>query len=296
MCELAQIFLAREINATGRETQSNQIMSSIAFIGGGNMASCIIGGMVAEGFKPEQILVGTPSDSTRQRLADSYGVVTMSDNHQAVAKADLVVLAVKPHMMCEVVKDLAPALSHKPTIVSVAAGIPIKALRDWLGADMPVVRAMPNTPSMLKSGATGLYASAPLTNQRQRLIENIFESVGYCCWLDQESLIDAVIAVSGSGPAYFFLMMEAMQKIGTELGLTEQTAHDLCVHTALGASRMASESGMTPTELRKQVTSPGGTTNAAITSFQQQGLEDMFRQAMNSAVKRAEEMSRDYST
>jgi pyrroline-5-carboxylate reductase len=270
-------------------------MSSIAFIGGGNMASCIIGGMVADGFNPEQILVGTPSESTRQRLAESYGVVGVSDNHQAVAQADLVVLAVKPHMMRDVIKDLAPALGHKPTIVSVAAGIPIEALSSWLRADMPVVRAMPNTPSMLKSGATGLYANRPLTDQQQRLVESIFESIGYTCWVNQESLIDAVIAVSGSGPAYFFLMMEAMQKIGTELGLTEQTAHDLCVHTALGASRMATETGMTPTELRAQVTSPGGTTNAAIASFQQQGLEDMFRDAMNSAVKRAEEMSRDYS-
>ena len=271
-------------------------MSSIAFIGGGNMASCIIGGMVANGFDPQKILVGTPSDNTRQRLASSFGVKTFADNHAAVADADVVVLAVKPKMMREVVESLAPALSHQPIIISVAAGIPVAALEQWLGGSMAIVRAMPNTPSMVQSGATGLYTRATLPLEHRQLVASMFEAIGYSCWVEEEALIDAVIAVSGSGPAYFFLVLEAMQKIAQELGLPKQTAEGLCLHTALGASRMAIESGVTAADLRKQVTSPGGTTQAAINSFQQQGLEDIFRQAMTSAVDRAQTMSKDFSS
>lgn len=141
-------------------------MSSIAFIGGGNMASCIIGGMVANGFDPLQIRVGTPSQSTRDRLSETTGTTSMADNHAAVAQADTVVLAVKPKIMRQVVEDLAPALSHKPIIISVAAGIPVAALKQWLGSEMPVIRAMPNTPSMVQAGATGLFTQSDLTTQQ----------------------------------------------------------------------------------------------------------------------------------
>jgi pyrroline-5-carboxylate reductase len=275
---------------------SKQIMSSIAFIGGGNMASCIIGGMVSNGFVPEQIMVGTPAESARQQLSETFGVTTMADNQAAVSNAAIVVLAVKPKIMREVVEDLAPALAHKPIIISVAAGIPVSALNSWLGAQMPVVRAMPNTPSMVQSGATGLFSQSRLAKEQRALVDKIFQAIGYSCWVDQEALIDAVIAVSGSGPAYFFLVLEAMQKVAQELGLPQTTAQQLSLHTALGASRMAIESGISAAELRDQVTSPGGTTQAAITSFQQHGLENIFRSAMTSAVERAEEMSKDFSS
>lgn len=271
-------------------------MSSIAFIGGGNMASCIIGGMITNGYSPGQILVGTPSEGTRQKLESTYGVSTFADNHVAAAAADLVVLAVKPQMMRSVVTALAPALSHKPIMVSVAAGIPVAALADWLTEDMSIVRAMPNTPSMLQSGATGLFTNQPLSIANQQLVDSIFQAVGYSCWVNNEALIDAVIAVAGSGPAYFYLVMEIMQKIGEELGLPTKTAQELCLQTALGAARMATEAGISPSELRAQVTSPGGTTQAAISRFQEQGLEDVFRQAMKTAVGRAQEMSKDYSS
>jgi len=271
-------------------------MNSIAFIGGGNMASCIIGGMVANDFDPRQILVGTPSQSTRYRLSAATGATTMADNHQAAARADIVVLAVKPKMMRQVVMDLASALTHRPIIISVAAGIPVAALKQWLGSDMPVIRAMPNTPSMIQAGATGLFTQSDLTTEQRSLVDQIFQAIGYSCWVDSEELIDAVIAVSGSGPAYFFLVLEAMQKIAQELGLPKQTAQELSLHTALGASRMAMESGISAAELRDQVTSPGGTTQAAIKSFQQHGLEDIFRTAMTSAVARAQEMSKDFSS
>jgi len=155
---------------------------------------------------------------------------------------------------------------------------------------------MPNTPALVKSGATGLYANSLLNDQQKQLVDLLFESVGYACWVEREALIDAVIAVSGSGPAYFFLVLEAMQKIGQELGLPEQTAEALSLHTALGASRMALESDATAAELRQQVTSPGGTTQSAIYSFEQHGLENTFRQAMTSAVNRAEQMSEEFTS
>ena len=271
-------------------------MSKIVFIGGGNMASCLIGGMIANGTPSQQILVSEPGAEARQKLSGLHGVETTADNQAAAAQADLLVLAVKPQIMGAVVKDLAPVLSHKPAVVSIAAGIPLSALENWLGTDIALVRAMPNTPALVMSGATGLFANSLLTEQQKQIVEQLFQAVGIACWVEQEELIDAVIAVSGSGPAYFFLVMEAMQKIGQELGLPKNTAEQLSLHTALGASKMAIDSEATAAQLRQQVTSPGGTTQAAIGSFEQQGLEDIFRQAMTSAVARADEMSKDFSS
>ncbi|MGB2045547.1 MAG: pyrroline-5-carboxylate reductase [Porticoccaceae bacterium] len=270
-------------------------MSKIVFIGGGNMASCLIGGMLANGIAREQILVSEPGTDARQKLSQLHGIETTADNRAAAAQATLLVLAVKPQIMAAVTKELATALAHKPAVVSIAAGIPLAALENWLGTEIALVRAMPNTPALVKSGATGLFANALLSEQQKQLVDQLFESVGYACWVEREALIDAVIAVSGSGPAYFFLVLEAMQKIGQELGLSKQTAEALSLHTAMGASRMALESDATAAELRQQVTSPGGTTQSAINSFEQQGLENTFRQAMTSAVDRAEQMSKDFT-
>lgn len=271
-------------------------MSKIVFIGGGNMASCLIGGMIANGMASEKILVSEPGAEARQKLSELHGIETTADNRAAATQATLLVLAVKPQIMAVVAKDLATALEHKPAVVSIAAGIPIAALENWLGREIALVRAMPNTPALVKSGATGLFANPLLNDQQKQLVDQLFESVGYACWVEREALIDAVIAVSGSGPAYFFLILEAMQKIGRELGLPEQTAEALSLHTALGASRMALESDATAAELRKQVTSPGGTTQSAINSFEQQGLENTFRKAMTSAVNRAEQMSEEFTS
>jgi len=271
-------------------------MSKIVFIGGGNMASCLIGGMIANGTPSQQILVSEPGEEARQKLSDLHGVDTTADNQAAAGQADLLVLAVKPQIMGAVVKDLAPALSHKPAVISIAAGIPLSALENWLGTDIALVRAMPNTPALVMSGATGLFANSLLTEQQKQIVEQLFQAVGIACWVEREELIDAVIAVSGSGPAYFFLVLEAMQKIGQELGLPQDTAEQLSLHTALGASKMAIDSQASAAQLRQQVTSPGGTTQAAIGRLEQQGLEDIFRQAMTSAVARADEMSKDFSS
>jgi pyrroline-5-carboxylate reductase len=268
----------------------------IAFIGGGNMASCLIGGMIADGFCKDQILVSEPRTSARSHLQDCYAIETTADSLYAASAASLIVLAVKPQILATVAREIAPSLAHKPTIVSIAAGIPVVALEKWLGHGLSLIRAMPNTPAMVQNGATGLFANGVLESQQKDRVEKIFNAVGYTCWVDREELIDAVTAVSGSGPAYFFLIFELMQKIGRELGLTEQVAKELTLHTALGASRMALQSESSASELREQVTSPGGTTQAALQCLYQQDVEESFRQAMISAVQRAKQMSLDFSS
>lgn len=268
-------------------------MSKIVFIGGGNMASCLIGGMLAKGFPKEEILVSEPSEASRERLASTFGVNVTDDNLSAVSSAQIVLLAVKPQVMSDVAQSLASGLNHQPTVVSIAAGIPVSALQNWLGSGLKIVRAMPNTPAMVQTGATGLFANQPLSADEQAMIETMFNAVGYTCWVENEALIDAVTAVSGSGPAYFFLIYEAMQQVAQELGLDATTAEQLTLHTASGAAKLALSSDKPASELRKQVTSPGGTTQAAIESFQDQDLQEIFRKAMNSAADRAMEMAKD---
>lgn len=270
-------------------------MSKIAFIGGGNMASSIIGGMLANGFQPEQICVGNRGTEKCQRLQQTYGIATTSDNHAAVAGADIVVMAVKPQVMGAVVKDLARSINPGAVVVSVAAGIQLCNFQDWLGASRAIVRVMPNTPSMVRCGAAGLFANALVSNEQKVSIESIFNAVGISCWVDNEAQIDAVTAVSGSGPAYFFLFMETMQRVGQELGLSEQVARELTIQTALGAAEMASNSEHNTEELRLQVSSPGGTTRAAIAKFEALDIEETIRQAMQAAHNRAGEMAQEFS-
>jgi pyrroline-5-carboxylate reductase len=271
-------------------------MTKIAFIGGGNMASCIIGGMLANGFSAQQIRVSDPGEQARANVQETYGIAASSDNHAAVDGADIVILAVKPQVMGPVVSDLAPSLNPTSAVVSIAAGIQIADLQNWLGDKQAIVRAMPNTPAMVQTGATGLFANALINSQQKEAIQAIFNAVGIACWVDSEALIDAVTAVSGSGPAYFFLVMEVMQKVARELGLAEQTAEQLTIQTALGAAKMASTGNLNTSQLRQQVTSPGGTTHAAIETFRAGGIEESFRQAMQAALNRAEEMSKEFSS
>ena len=246
-------------------------MSKIAFIGGGNMASCMIGGMLANGFQAQQICVANPGQEKRDSLEQAYGVATTPDNHIAVAGAEVIVLAVKPQVMGAVAQELAGSIDADALVVSVAAGVQLADLQHWLGGDQAIVRAMPNTPSMVRYGAAGLFANNHVNTIQKHSIEAMFNAIGICCWVENEALIDAVIAVSGSGPAYFFLMMEAMQRVGQELGLPEETALQLTIQTALGAAQMASTSEHNTTDLRLQVSSPGGTTQVAIAKFQSPG-------------------------
>jgi pyrroline-5-carboxylate reductase len=269
-------------------------MNKIAFIGGGNMASSIIGGMLANGFQPEQIRVGNRGAEKCQRLNQTYGISATSDNHAAVADADIVVMAVKPQVMGSVIAELVSSIKPGTVVVSVAAGIQLSNLEEWLGESRAIVRVMPNTPSMVRCGAAGLFANELVSSEQKASVEAMFNAVGISCWVDDEAKIDAVTAVSGSGPAYFFLMMEAMQKVGQELGLSEQVARELTIQTALGAAKMASTSEHNTTELRLQVSSPGGTTQAAIETFQALDVEATFRQAMEAARNRAQAMAEEF--
>ncbi|MFM1604186.1 MAG: pyrroline-5-carboxylate reductase [Porticoccaceae bacterium] len=270
-------------------------MSSIVFIGGGNMASCLVGGTIANGFDPDDILVSEPNEASRNRLKKEFGIAVSEDNQAAVANATVVVLAVKPQIMRKVTMALAPALKDHAVVVSIAAGISVESLQGWLGSSVSIIRAMPNTPSLVLAGATALFANPLATAPQKDIVSKIFQAVGYCCWVKREDQINAVIAVSGSGPAYFFRILEIMQQVGQELGLSEEIARELASHTALGASQMAKQSASSPAELRRQVTSPGGTTERALSTFQKEGLETIFRRAMTSALERAEEMSEDFS-
>lgn len=267
----------------------------ITFIGGGNMATSIIGGLVSKGVAATDIRVSEPSAEARQRLSDTFGVVTHADNATACADADAVVLAVKPQIMKAVALDLAPALSHRPLVVSIAAGIPVAALQQWLGNAMPLVRCMPNTPALVHQGASGLYASPAVDTGQRELAGALFAAVGDIAWVDNEDKIDAVTAVSGSGPAYFFLFMETMQQAALELGLSADSARRLTLQTALGAATMAIDSDVDVAELRRRVTSPGGTTARAIDAFEQGNLQSLVTTAMTAARDRAQEMAREFS-
>ncbi len=263
----------------------------VAFIGAGNMARAIIGGLLENGFAPQNIWAAEPESARLEDLA-AQGLNTTTDNQAAVAAADLVVLAVKPQIMQSVAADLATAArQHQPLFVSIAAGISLEALDRWLGGSAAVVRCMPNTPALVQTGASGLFANERVSDLQREQATQVLQAVGIALWVQSEAELDAVTAVSGSGPAYYFLMMEAMTAAGVKLGLSEATARNLTLQTALGAARMASNSDVDAAELRRRVTSPKGTTEQAINTFQAQGLEAIVEQAMTACRDRAVEMA-----
>lgn len=262
----------------------------LVFIGGGNMATSLIGGLLKQGFPANTLAVCDPVAETRDRLQSDFKISTYHSNDHASA-ADVVVLAVKPQIMKTVATELASAITHQPLVISIAAGIPIAALQAWLGENTPLVRCMPNTPALLQKGATGLYATRDVSPVQHSLAEDIISAVGTVSWFDSEQDIDKVTALSGSGPAYFFLVMEAMENAGVKLGLDRDTARQLTIQTALGAASMASQGEFEPAELRRRVTSPGGTTESAINSFMADRLPDIFEQAMQAAYQRSIEMA-----
>ncbi len=265
---------------------------TLAFIGGGNMATSLIGGLLEKDFPAGNITASDPMKENRDRLSQQFGINTTDDNNKA-ALADIIVLAIKPQVMKQVAQGLRPALAHHPLIISIAAGIPMSSLEGWLGQQTPVVRCMPNTPALVQTGAAGLFANSQVTEAQQKLAGEILDAVGISCWLEKEDEIDVVTAVSGSGPAYFFLVMEAMEKAGTELGLSPEIARKLTLQTALGAAKMAIESDVDSAELRRRVTSPGGTTQRAIETFLDGDLPGLFSKAMTGAVERAQEMAKE---
>lgn len=263
----------------------------IVFIGGGNMARSLVGGLVADGYPGASIRVTDPNEEQRRRLADLFGIETGDDNPAAVADADVVVLAVKPQVMREAAAEIAPALAQRrPLVISIAAGIRERDLRRWLGYEGPIVRCMPNTPALLQSGVTALFPNEHVDAAQHDTAESILRAVGTVIWLDDETLMDTVTAVSGGGPAYFFLFIESLAAAAVARGLAEDKARLLAIETALGAARMALESDDDPATLRANVTSKGGTTAEALAVLEGEGLREMVDRAIGAAADRAAEL------
>ena len=265
----------------------------IAFIGCGNMGSSLIGGLVTSGYPANQITAADTDAEKRAVMVNRHGIAAYDDNITAIKGASAVVLAVKPQNLKKTLNAMATALrTSGSVIISVAAGIRTDAIAAWLGGNqMPVVRAMPNTPALIRTGATGLYANNRVNAQQRQVADTVMQAVGATLWLDDEAMVDAVTAISGSGPAYFFLFMEALEAAGTELGLPREQARQLALQTAYGAASMARESDTDAGALRERVTSPGGTTEQALKQLRDGGLENLVSVAATAARDRSRELS-----
>lgn len=266
--------------------------STIAIIGAGNMGASLLGGLISNQFPAKHLWITDPDTEKLQTLAQQFHIQTAVENSDAVNAADVIILAVKPQMIADVMKEISLFVQAKKTLViSVAAGIPLAALENGLGHSIPIVRCMPNTPALIRAGVTALYANLFVTEKQRTLAESILRAVGMVVWLENEKLMDAVTALSGSGPAYFFLVIDALQKAGESLGLSSETARLLTLQTALGAARMALETNEEADELRRRVTSKGGTTEAAIRILENGHLHDLFLDAVSAAKMRSEELA-----
>lgn len=264
----------------------------IAIIGGGNMGNSLLGGLIADGYPAVNIWVSDPSAPKLKQLKDQFHIHVTSNNQEAVKTADIVILAVKPQLLSIVTAELAPLLQHrKSLVISICAGVKEHSLQTWLGGEMAIVRAMPNTPALIGCGATALYANNHVTTRQRNTAESILRAVGLVIWIDDEKLMDVVTALSGSGPAYFFLVMECLQQAAEKLGLPTDIARSLTLQTALGAARMAMESDETIADLRQRVTSPGGTTEQALKVFEKSDLRKIFSTAVEAAEKRSAELA-----
>ena len=265
---------------------------NITFIGGGNMARSLIGGLISAGFDPKHIHVSDPEPLCLQMLADKYPIHTYSSNIEAAKVCDVLILAVKPQQLQSVVRQLAPHWQADTLLISIVAGIRIADITRWLEQEeAAIVRAMPNTPSLVQAGATALSANNFVNTQQHELAESILRAVGLALWIDDEVKMDAVTALSGSGPAYFFLVMEAMELAATEMGLDAEIARLLCLQTAFGAAKMALESDETTKSLRERVTSPNGTTERALNELEDGGIRSLFENALVAAALRSRELA-----
>ena len=282
------------------------INKKIGFIGSGNMAYSLVGGLTTTGMPGENIWISDPDTEKMTQMASKFGVNMSTNNADLVESVDIVILAVKPQQLAQVCTGIASEVSQsRPLIISIAAGVLSKDIEIWLNAEndikehtknhadssLALVRCMPNTPALVQSGATALFANKQVSDEQKTLAESILRAAGLTLWLDNEPDMDAVTALSGSGPAYLFLVIEAMEKAGVQLGLDEKTAHLLAIQTAFGAAKMALESNDSPEILRKKVTSPGGTTEKAIGILQDGHLEDLFTKALAGAKARSIELA-----
>lgn len=270
------------------------MQAKICFIGAGNMAQSLIGGLIASGYEKQHILATDPNEDIQALMTEQFGIDCDSDNQQAISQADIVVLAVKPQVLKNVCLSIQDSVQAKqPLIISVAAGIQCQDIDAWLGKDLAIVRTMPNTPALIQTGATGLFANSKVSNEQQSQAEHIMRAAGITLWVTDEQQLDTVTALSGSGPAYYFLFMEAMEQAAVQMGLDEKTAHLLTMQTALGAAKMVMESRQDCATLRQKVTSPNGTTEKAILSFEADGLRQTVAKAMQQAQARAAELAKE---
>ena len=267
--------------------------AKLAFIGGGNMARSLIGGLIGSGTQPADICAADPDPGQRDDLSRRFGITVTGENEAAAAGADVIVLATKPQVLKGAIAALG-APDIRPLYVSVAAGIRVADIRRWLGVDAAIVRAMPNTPALLGCGVTALYANPAVNAEQRELAETLMRAAGAIVWVPDEQQMDAVTALSGSGPAYFFYMIEIMTRTGVELGLAPDAAALLAQETALGAARMAMESEETVDALRARVTSPGGTTAAALAVMESQGVADGIAAGVRAACARSAELAREF--
>jgi pyrroline-5-carboxylate reductase len=269
------------------------IRQQLYFIGGGNMASSLIGGILANGYSASNITACDISEEKLTGLSATFGINTTVESLEAVESADIVILAVKPQVMQMACEHLANAdIKAGCLFISIAAGIRESAINRWLGNERAIVRCMPNMPALVQLGATGLYANSSVSAEQKSAAQAILDAVGITVWLEQESELDAVTAISGSGPAYFFYFIELLQQSGENLGLTRETALLLAKQTALGAASMAQ--GGDVVQLRAQVTSKGGTTEQAILSLQQNGLASSLEKATQAAHDRSVELAQQF--
>lgn len=264
----------------------------LACIGGGNMARALVGGWLSQGWRPAQLVVSEPEAQARAALAHDFGIEVVADNASAAHGADILLLAVKPQVMQAVCLGLAPTVTPvPPLVISIAAGVRAEALSIWLGGHVRVVRCMPNTPALLRQGITALYADATVDARQRTCAEELMRAVGETVWISEESQMDAVTAVSGSGPAYFFLLMEGLIEGGIAAGLPPEIARRLVLKTAAGAASLALGGNESPGELRQRVTSPGGTTQAALEVFAAADLRAVAVAAVAAATRRGAELS-----
>lgn len=265
---------------------------TIGFIGAGNMAAALIGGLVDRGRDARRIMAFDPDTEKTNRLRDRFSIRIVGDNAQLLRECDAAVLAVKPQVMRSVLTPLAGSLPDEPPlIVSIAAGIRVASIEKWLGRSLGVIRVMPNTPSLVGAGASGLYANERVTAEQRDTARNLMESVGITAWVDDEHQLDTVTGVSGSGPAYFMLFMEAMVEAAAGRGLPRETAHALVLQTCGGASELARRSDESLEQLRINVTSPGGTTERGLEAMKSAGIDEIIRSAVNAAADRADELA-----
>lgn len=270
--------------------------NTISFIGAGHMAQAIIAGLVESGYPAQSIIATATRESSLSPLGERYGINTTTDNNEAVRASDIVVLAVKPQIMKGVCANISDDIQvKKPLILSVAAGLTCDTLSGWLGGYTEIARAMPNTPALVGTGACGLYAASGVSEEHKALAAKLMGAVGITEWVEEESLLSAVTAIAGSAPAYFFYMMEALEKAGVERGLPLETARRLVIQTALGAAKMCTNSEDAPEEFKKRVMSPKGTTERAVHYLEQGGLEALMQGAVDACFARAEELGRDLS-